>query len=379
MSTGTCRVKKTCKVFLFVLLFSSFSFSAMLMTPYLQAVQKDSIYVLVECDTREQVTVYFGADLKYGNSQAEESISETLLARPTYVHKIKLKGLKPGALYHYRASQAGVYSEDHTFNTAVEEGTSFRFAWMADCRTGTDVHDAIAANIKKAKPRFSLYGGDLCQNGTYKFFKDEFFLKNELALIAEVPFFNTVGNHEGNVKNTYAFTEAPQSASGNQKYYSFDYGDLHVLALNTELSVTAENSQYKFVKADLEACKKKWKLVITHVPAYVDANYEEDKKLIKMSRDLFEPNKVDMMISGHSHLYQHNLVNGIHYMIIGSAGAPLVTAKNDKPYVVKSVEDYNYAIFDLSAERLLMTVYNEKEEVLDTLELKKDGVQKLKK
>ncbi len=358
-------------ILLLILLFSSNALSSMLMSPYLQAVQKDSIYILVECDSPEVATVEYGPDNKYGSLQTAASISTTLAEKVTYVHKVKLKGLKPGKLYHYRALQAKEASQDYTFNTAVEEGVNFRFAWMADCRTGTEIHDIIAANIKKAKPRFSLYGGDLCQNGSYDFFKNEFFLKNELALIAEVPFFNTVGNHEGNGRNTYSFTEAPESASGLQKYYSFDYGDIHVLALNTELSVAAENAQYKFAKADLEACKKKWKIVITHVPAYIDGNYEEDKKLKKMTSDLFEPNKVDMVISGHSHLYQHNFVNGIHHMIIGSAGAPLATPKNDKPYVIKSVKEYNYAIVDVTPKSLHMVVYNEKEKVLDTLDLVK--------
>ncbi len=364
-------MKKTILTALLIMCLGSFAYSAMLMTPYLQAVKKDSIYVLVEADTRDPVTVEYGVDGKFGKSLTAESVSSTLLEKPTYIHKIKLTGLKAGTLYHYRALQSGAASPDFTFNTAVEEGTNFRFAWMADCRTGTDIHEAIAANIKKAKPLFSLYGGDLCEDSTYLSFKSEFFLKNELALIAEVPFFNTVGNHETAGKNTEAFTQSPDSASGEQKYYSLDYGDMHVLVMNTEIAYTPESAQYRFVKSDLEKSKKVWKLVITHIPPYVDGTRKENLKLISISRQLFEPNKVDMTISGHDHFYQHNIVKGIHHMVIGSAGAPLYTPKNDKPFVKKSAEEHNYAIMDVTPKSFHMIVYNEKDEVLDTIDLVK--------
>lgn len=364
-------VKQAAKILIFLVGGCSFGFSAMLMSPYLQAVKKDSIYVLVECDTKDPVTVEYGMFNQFSSSQIEESISETLLLKPTYIHKVKLKELKTGTKYVYSVSQLGVSSGTYTFNTAVEEGASFRFAWMADCRTGTDIHSAIAANIKKANPRFSLYGGDLCADSTYSSYKSEFFLPNELALIAEVPFFNTVGNHESAGKNTYAFTQSPESSSGTQKYYSFDYGDLHVLVLNTELPATEESPQYKFAKADLEASKKAWKLVISHVPPYVDSSRGDNKNLVKMSKDLFEPGRVDMVISGHDHFYQHNLVNGIHYMVIGSAGAPVYASKSEKNYVLKNVGDHNYAIADVTPVSLHMVVYNDKEEVLDTVDLAK--------
>jgi predicted phosphodiesterase len=77
-----------------------------------------------------------------------------------------------------------------------------------------------------------------------------------------------------------------------------------------------------------------------------------------------------MVISGHSHFYQHNLVNGIHHLVIGSAGAPLHSPQNAS-YTVKSIKDHNYAIVDLEPTKLHMVVYNDHGKVLDVIDLKK--------
>ncbi|MEK6756203.1 MAG: metallophosphoesterase [Bacteroidota bacterium] len=340
----------------------------MLMPPYLQAVATSSIYVLVESSSPDTVTVEYGPTSAYGLSARTESIEST--TNSTYVHNVKLTGLAPNSEYHYRALQAGTASADASFRTAVLPGTSFRFAWMADCRTGTAIHDSIAKRIAEANPLMSLYGGDLCFNSSYFAFKNEYFRPNELALIARVPFFNAPGNHEGWSDNTKAFTQAPASASGTQEYYSIDYGDLHVLVLNTELPYDEGSPQYIFAQNDLSSTTRAWKIVTAHKHAYCSGGHGENSDLKTMTTKIFEPNRVDMFISGHSHFYQHNVVNGIHHMIIGTAGAPLYSPSNVS-YTVKSVKDYNYAIVDLSPISLRMMVYNDRGILLDSLVLNK--------
>lgn len=359
--------------------------------PYLQAVTTDSIYVLVERDSKNPVTVEYGMDTSYGNTAVTESVEATTSEPATYVHNVKLTGLKPDTLYHYRVrqdghsgAQQGGYSPDHTFTTAAEPGASFRFAWAADFRTGTSIHDAIAKRIKAANPRFLLYGGDLCLDGSYAAFKNEFFRPAEMALISEAPFFNATGNHEGWLQNTRAFTQAPApnpdlrvpvsgtpaSNSGDRGYYSFDYGDVHILVLNNQIPYTIGSPQYNFAKSDLESAKKTWKIVVAHRHAYAAGGHGEDEGMKAMAAGIFEPNKVDMVIAGHSHFYQHNLVRGIHYLVIGSVGAPLYDP-GAASYTLKSVKDYNYAVVDVTPTTLHMAVYNDRGMELDSIYLAK--------
>ena len=342
--------------------------TALLMSPYLQAVTTNSIYVLVESSSTKPITVEYGPTATYGRKAQTESCDTT--SDQTFVHNIRLSGLKPNSLYHYRAIARGAETRDATFRTAPLPGTPFRFAWMADFRTGVLIHDSIATLVRDADPAMSLYGGDLAIDGKYASIKGQFFRPPELALIDHVPFFNTPGNHEKWTQNTRAFTQAPVTSSGTQEYYSFDYGDMHVLVLNNEVADDSASAQYRFAQADLAQTKRIWKVVIAHKPAYCAGGHGEDKDMKKMSESIFVPNHVDVVFNGHSHFYQHNLVDGIHHMVLGTVGAPLYELKTAS-YVVKSAREYNYGIADVTPSRFHLMVYNEKGLPLDTLELNK--------
>ena len=341
-----------------------------LMAPYLQAVTTNSVFVLVESDSQDTVWVDYGRTMAYGRIAMDSIVLPTDAKIPTYVHKIMLKGLKPNNTYYYQVRQGTSHSPGYNFHTAVEPGTAYRLLWMADFRTNIGVHDKIAKLAAGTYPRVSIYGGDLCTSPDYTSWKKEFFRSDELALISMVPFFNAVGNHEGNGPNTEAFLQNPASASKSQQYYSFEYGDLHVLVLNTELDISPGSPQYDFAKEDLAAAATSWKIVVSHKPAYCAGGHGEDTAMIRMTKEIFEPNHVDMVISGHSHFYQHNVVNGIHHLIIGSAGAPLYDPEKAS-YTLVSVKDYNWAIMDVKYSRLTLTVYNAKNEKLDAVDLKK--------
>lgn len=172
--------------------------------------------------------------------------------------------------------------------------------------------------------------------------------------------------------NTKAFTQAPESPSGTQDYYSFDYGDMHVLVLNTQIPTPAGMPQYTFAENDLRNSSRPWKVVICHIPAYCSGGHNEDANMKAMSSNIFEKQGVNLVLSGHSHFYQHNLVNGIHHLVIGSAGAPLHDPVNAS-YTIKSAKDYNYAIGDVTPTSLHLMVYNAAGAVLDSFDLRKGG------
>lgn len=336
-------------------------------TLYLQAVTSDSVYVMAESPSTSPLTVDYGPTLSYGSSAATVSTMPT--TGSTYIHRIPLTGLTPDTTYYYRLG-----SQRNRFRTAANSGSSFRFAWMADCRTGKAIHDDIAALILTAAPRFSLYGGDLCDDGAlYDIYKDQFFRPNQVALAAQVPFFNTTGNHEKWETNTKAFMHAPVSASGNQGYYSFDYGDLHVVVMNylDPDGYAVGSPQYNFIASDLSATKKPWKIVINHSPAYVSGGHGTDLDMIALTTNIFELYGVDLVLAGHDHFYQRNFVNNIYHLIIGSAGAPLYDPGPIGGYTQVSLKSYCWAIFDLTPTSLQIHVYNENGTEIDSLSLSK--------
>ena len=344
--------------------------AALVSRPYLQAVTPNSIYVLVECTTADTVLVDFGFGVTYGLSARTSVISLTTASPATYVHKVKLTGLIPDTVYHYRATQTGSVSSDNWFRTALLGTRGFRFAWTADSRTNSTIFDAITSSLLARQPEFLLVGGDVCVSSAYSAWQTEFFRPNALALISHVPFFFATGNHEVWATNSMAFTRAPESPSNSQDYFSFDYGDVHILLLDTEISYAPGSPQYIFAQNDLAGVSGKWKIVACHKPAYCSGGHGEDSGMKTMTTNIFEPSGVDLVISGHSHFYQHNVVHNIAHLVVGTSGAPWYVPTNAS-YTVKSIEDYNYAVFDVLPTVLRITVYNSSDVVLDTLQLLK--------
>jgi predicted phosphodiesterase len=347
--------------------------SAIVMEPYLQAITMNSVYILVECDTQDTVKVAYGSSPLMTDTVVTFIISATTASPATYVHKIRISGLAAGSIYYYQVSQDMTTSGQYSFRTLIGGSVPYRMAWAADFRTGTAYHAQIAALIDSYDPLFTLYGGDYCNSSAYSDFKNEWFLPNQLNLDSHIPSFPAIGNHETWGTNSKAFFRMPDSPSGTQDYYSFDAGDVHFLCLNNQVSYSAGSAQYLFAQSDLAASTKPWKIVFCHNPAYCNGGHGEDANMVAMSQNLFVPNHVDMVIAGHSHLYQRNYVDGIYHMVIGDAGAPPVTPGYDS-YTILSAQDYEFAIIDVTTSSLALKVYTNLNVLLDSIRLNKPPI-----
>jgi hypothetical protein len=340
-----------------------------LMRPYLQALTPTSVEVLVESDVPGTMTVEYGTTPDCGLAAKTESVALTTASPVTYVHRIPLRGLAPGTEYYYRAGKGDAFTLLSRFRTGVLPGTPFRFTWVADVRDGPDIFDSVMVRAAAARPLIGLYGGDLCVRPGYAEWKSGFFRPPQVDFGASVPWVNTPGNHEKWTTNTQAFTHGP-AESATQEYFSFDCGDLHVLVLNSEIPLGPGSAQYAFAESDLRGSNRRWKAVMLHKPGYCAGGHGEDPSVITLISGVFEKSGVDIVLSGHSHFYQHNVVNGIHHMVIGSAGAPLYDTARAW-YTQKSVQEHNWAVGDVTPSSLMLSVYNEHGAPLDTLILKK--------
>jgi len=342
----------------------------LLMNPYLQAVTDSSIIVMAETNTRDPVIVQFG-------ETTLDRIATTAFIRvavdrreQTFVHRIFLNNLLPGKTYKYRAIHLKDTSEIFEFHTSVPKGMPFRFTIMGDNRSNPEVHSRKSLKMAQHKPYFSIYTGDLCYSGKYFEWKKEFFTPEEQELIARVPFFNSLGNHEAQTELTKVFLQAPQSKSDNEYYYSFDYGDVHFLILNTEDNIQPGSPQWKFAEEDLANTTQKWKIVVFHIPAYSWGGHNGNKNMQEFTSKILEKYKVDIVLNGHNHFYQRSFVNGIYHLVFGGGGSPLYEPK-ESPFVQKSVKDYHYGVMDVTPNSLKLTVFDLRGNIIDELVLSK--------
>ncbi|MGQ9818562.1 MAG: metallophosphoesterase [Candidatus Kapaibacteriales bacterium] len=345
------------------------TYSKLLMLPYLQAVTQNSIVIMAETDNQEPP---FAIIIKQDGTKQiyqpyEFKIAENRREK-TYVHRILVDNLNPNTKYSYFVVHQNDTTNIFQFQTSVPEGLTYRFAVTGDGRSNPPIHSKITSLISKFQPRFIIYTGDLCYSGKYSEWKNEFFTPEAQKVYSTIPFFNALGNHEAQTELTKVFLQEPNPSSNSEYYYSFDFGDVHFLILNTEGPVDENSKQYKFAQADLENTTKTWKIVTFHIPAYSAGGHNPSKTMQKMTSKIFEPAGVSLVFNGHNHFYQRSFVNGIYHIVFGGGGAPLYEPKNDY-FVQKSFKDYHFGIVDVSSTSITINVYDIRENLIDKLEI----------
>ncbi len=142
----------------------------------------------------------------------------------------------------------------------------------------------------------------------------------------------TFGNHDagsatsGSETGTYfdiwqlpRAAEAGGVASGTEAYYSFDYGNIHFIVLDSfGHPRVAPSSMITWLQSDLAANDKEWIIAYWHHPPYSRGSHNSNLEqiLIEMRENIvpiLESNGVDLVLSGHSHSYERSYFLNGHY------------------------------------------------------------------
>jgi len=120
----------------------------------------------------------------------------------------------------------------------------------------------------------------------------------------------------------------------SQEYYSFNYENVHFIALATEIPFDINSSQYNFVKNDLEAASKNpvinWTIVYSYRPQYSSPSEHPGNNVLRdLYHPLFQKYNVDIILQSHNHNYQRSYP--INYNN-ESSSSPLVTDNDIQSY-----------------------------------------------
>ena len=116
-------------------------------------------------------------------------------------------------------------------------------------------------------------------------------------------------------------------------FHSFNFENTHFILLSTDWPQkhSIDQAQFDWLKQDLEGIdrtKIKNIIVVQHVPP-ITFFYKSAKDCHDMSCDeamqnkllnLYKEHKVDLVLSGHEHAFDHKVKEGIHFVLVGSVG-----------------------------------------------------------
>ena len=252
-------------------------------------------------------------------------------------HSVTITGLSPSATYEYRIGDGASLSSDASFATAATPGQSFTFAAIGDFGGGGPGETQNANNIAVAGTAFVQTVGDNIYpsaglpdpdfNTIYSDF-DQRLYRPFASVINRQAYFPANGNKEY-YGNGEFWANFPMLGA-NHSYYSYDWGDAHILVLDSEQPMTPASPQYQFAQTDLAAHQASaWRIVAIQRPPYSSSSANSSSVLVRTNLvPLFQQQNVSLVLSGNSHNYERSLplindvptTNGITYIVTGAGG-----------------------------------------------------------
>lgn len=302
--------------------------------------------------------------------------------------EIALTGLTAASHYEYRVRVGATTFASGSFDTAKVGPSSFTFVALGDSREGLNAdHQRIRDCVLGDSPTYGPYSfllntGDLqdANNATtwQNFFEIESVNATSPAgkgalYLNTIPFFPARGNHDFTQIWYNDFFAPPTFNSGNEDYYSFDYGSMHVVALNANLAAGAADPQTQFLEADLLAQKNAGYpgpiVVFFHQAGVSSANHGNTNSVKNNWFPIFQEYGVDLVFQGHDHVYERfATINGVNYVTTGGSGADLYNI-TPSAWTAVGLKTHNYVLVDVNGQNISVTAKNDSCSVIDAFSI----------
>jgi len=316
------------------------------------------------------------ASRKAARLAAQKPADGQLRADDIYLVKAELRGLEPTHLYCYQLRFGDVALTEPaplTTATAPKPETPIRFVAVGDTGTGGAAEKAIKKRMTEVQFDLMLFLGDIAyKSGTAAQLERNFF-KIYGDILRYVPAYPAIGNHERRTRKGHPYFES-FVLPGAERYYSFDWGDVHFVAIDT----THYNSeQLNWLREDLRANKLPWVIVFGHHPPYTNSFRGPQLGVRRAFAKIFTTYKVDLVVTGHEHQYERFRVADVNYVVSGGGGGRLNYFWGNRN-ALKQAMMHHFLAFEVSAKSLAMTAIDINGNKIETLHLTKGEDERVK-
>jgi len=297
--------------------------------PYLQSGTPEGIIIRWRTDWFCESVVRFGTNLPL--SSAVTNLT------PRIDHEVKLTGLSANTHYFYSVgtlSETFAQGSEYYFRTTPTNTQPLRLWVIGDSGTS----DTNAARVRDSYQQITtnhtdvwLMLGDNAYGAGYDYEYQTAVFDMYPDLLRNTVLWPTLGNHDAGDAEPGRYTpyldiftlpkngEAGGVASGTELYYSFDYANIHFVCLDSYISDRSSNGPMaSWLRADVASTEKDWIIAYWHHPPYSMGGHPSDGEyyLIEMRENMvpiLEEYGVDLVLSGHSHVYERSFFLNGHY------------------------------------------------------------------
>lgn len=240
-----------------------------------------------------------------------------------------------------------------------------------DSRSGHGTHRKIVGDILALHPELVLHMGDLVSHGgapdEWRKFDD---ITAPLRKVAE--FYPVLGNHDESGATTY-FAILPQLQG--RRWLALERRGVQFLLLDAQAPLGPKDEQRRWLVGQLEnrPAGTLFTVVIMHQPIFTSGPDGPIKRAEELAQ-LFEENRVDLVLAGHDHDYEHSICRGVHYVVTGGGGARLYSQAQDNQFSKKFVREHNYVALSIDGDAVTVEAFDADNKPLDSFTVARRGV-----
>ncbi|MCD6498000.1 MAG: metallophosphoesterase [Deltaproteobacteria bacterium] len=300
----------------------------------------------------------------------------------TTLHRVVLSGLVQGRRYEYGVRIQGQDAwASGRFKTEGRPSDSFTFLVMGDTRSDVLAHSAVVDAMATEDAAFFLHTGDVVARPEELLYRRFFAI--EWPLLRNVSMLPALGNHElsGSWQKGRAlfkkFFRFPNRGPGPGIEYSFVYGNSMVLFLDSNMEFTgSEQTSWatsKLIEAMSDPTIRHVFVVIHHGP-FSSGPHGPNWELVDSElMEQFQRFGVDIIFSGHDHLYERGRIGNVRYVVSAGGGAPLYPIKRRLPNTEVVESTHHYVRVRVSGDAVEVAAYRLDGSLLDWFSYVKAG------
>jgi hypothetical protein len=386
--------------------------------PYVQELEANAVTVRVEVDPPVPVRVAWS--LPGGQKNVVESAAAPfhsvritgLLPKKRYEYAVELTQLAPkggaparesgqavravakgeepeGEPVSVAAADGATTSERGAFTTAPPDSEErFRFLVYGDNRSDPTAHRAVVRAILSASPGdFLLNTGDLVEDGANPQHWQTFF-DIERPLLKNHCVYAAIGNHELLDQSGANFLRyfgpsgvaAPARDAGQgfaRVYRTFRWGSARFFLLNAYDGWVGSDARNwldaELARADGEPGVQ-WRFVVLHHGPHSSGPHGGNQRMTAAGiPELLAQHKVDLVLSGHDHIYERGDSGTVRYIVTGGGGAPLYRVAHREPGARMAEATYHFLEADVTPDVVKFLARRHDGSVLERCGLTKKG------
>ena len=244
---------------------------------------------------------------------------------------------------------------------------SVRFAVIGDTGSGTPKQRDVGDMMVQYHAIFpfdfvlmmgdNLYGGEAPQD-----FQKKFSEPYQALLTQKVKFYATLGNHDLPLQVNYE-----NFNMNGKEYYKFKKGNIAFYSLNSNYM---DKKQVKWLEDELSKETADWKICFFHHPPYSSAKkHGSDPQLREIVEPIFLKYRVNVVLTGHDHVYERiKPQKGIFYFVSGAGGKLREgDVKETSPLTEKSYDhDLHFMLFEVAGNQMYFQAISRTGETIDS-------------